>query len=353
MCSKAIKDLSPQEIESYIDSINEKSFRVDQIASWVYEKGASTYGEMTNLPEGLRDFLSSELPLFDTLELFDEKISKDGTVKYLFELADEKRIESVLIPDSGRLTLCISSQVGCALGCTFCLTGRVGKLRNLATSEIVEQVMKVNSYIGRRVTNIVFMGMGEPLDNLDNLIRAVRILTDSRFMGMSSKRITVSTSGLVPQIKELGKSLAVNLSISLNAPNDEIRSSIMPVNRRYNIRELIESTRNFPYPKRKMLTFEYVLLKDINDTDGDAAELAKLLNKISCKINLIPFNEADPLPYRSPSMNRVLRFQQILSDSGINVRIRKNRGRDILGACGQLAASYPLNGEKSVSASVC
>lgn len=341
MNSRTVTDLSPEELENYITGINEKPFRVDQIASWVYRKGVSDYSEMTNLPEALRHRMESELPLRESLSLYDRKVSTDGTEKFLFQLQDGNRIESVLIPDSGRLTLCMSSQVGCALGCTFCLTGTVGRIRNLGTSEIVEQLMKVNSMNSRPVTNIVFMGMGEPLDNLDNLVRSIRIITDPRFIGMSSRRITVSTSGLVPRIKELGGMLTVNLSVSLNAPNDSIRDEIMPINRRYRISELLDSVRDFPFPKRKMLTFEYVLLKGVNDSRDDARQLASLLSSLKCKVNLIPFNEAEPLPYKSPEMEQVYRFREILSSSGINTRIRKNRGRDILGACGQLAASYP------------
>ncbi len=346
MSSRTIKDLSPEELEDFILNIEEKPFRVDQLASWIYEKGVSCYDEMSNLPLKLREKLAGELPLSESLELYEKRISSDGTVKFLFELEDGNRIESVLIPDSGRYTLCISSQVGCALGCTFCLTGRVGKIRNLRASEIVEQLMKVNSVNDSTVTNIVFMGMGEPLDNLDNLVRAIKILTDRRFVGMSPRRITVSTSGLVPQINKLGEQLTVNLSVSLNAPNDDLRNEIMPVNRRYKLAQLLDSLQGFPFPKRKLLTFEYVLLKGINDSDKHAHELTKLLNSIKCKINLIPFNEAYPLPYSSPGMERVLRFQEILTASGINARIRKNRGRDILGACGQLAASYPFRDKK-------
>lgn len=350
MNSRTVKDLSPSELEQYIHSIEEKPFRVDQLASWIYGKKACDYDEMSNLPALLRERLQSELPLVDRLSLYERSVSSDGTVKYLFELKDGNKIESVLIPDSGRLTLCVSSQVGCALGCTFCLTGKVGKIRNLDTSEIVEQLLKVNSMNPGPVTNIVFMGMGEPLDNLDNVVRAIRIFTDERFLGMSPRRITVSTSGLVPQINKLANQLTVNLSVSLNAPNDITRDRIMPVNRRYKIRELINSLRNFPFPKRKILTFEYVMLKGVNDSPDDARELAQLLRTIRCKVNLIPFNEAYPLPYSTPSAQRVLRFQEILTQSGINAKIRKNRGRDILGACGQLAANYPLKNKSEASA---
>lgn len=339
---RMLKDLSPEDLEHYISSVQEKTFRVSQIAAWVYRNGASCYSQMSNIPAKLRDRMSTDLPLKCSLELHDKNTSVDGTVKYLFTLSDGNRIESVLIPDGKRLTLCISSQVGCALACTFCLTGRVGKIRNLRTSEIVDQYLYFNSKTHRPVSNIVFMGMGEPLDNLDNVVDAIKLLTDPRFAALSPRRITVSTSGLVPKIEMLGEVMPVNLSVSLNAPNDEIRNALMPVNRRYNIKQLLESVKKFPFPKGKMLTFEYVMLKDINDSDSNALELASLLKSVRCKINLIPFNEAYPLIYSSPDTLRVRAFQQILVSNGINARIRKNRGRDILGACGQLAASYPM-----------
>ncbi|HEY7535850.1 MAG TPA: 23S rRNA (adenine(2503)-C(2))-methyltransferase RlmN, partial [Thermodesulfobacteriota bacterium] len=238
---------------------------------------------------------------------------------------------------------CVSTQVGCALGCTFCLTGRVGKIRNLNTSEILDQYIEINNRNNKSITNIVFMGMGEPLDNLENTVKALKTFTHSNFIGFSPKRITVSTSGLVPKIKELGEQISVNLSISLNAPGNDVRNEIMPINKKYPIKELIEEGARFPILKRKTLTFEYVLIKGINDSDEDARKLGELLMGIKCKVNLSPFNEAHPLPYQSPSDERVLVFQKVLLSYDIHVRIRKNRGRDILGACGQLAADYPLN----------
>lgn len=340
MIDKSIKDFSPRELQLHIESRGEKQYRARQIAEWVYQKGARSFDDMTNLSKELRRDLKSRFPVFDSIKLCDEKISTDGTRKYLFELEDGNRIESVLIPDDSRNTLCISSQVGCALGCKFCLTATLGKLRNLRTSEIIDQYLKVSSHSGQRITNIVFMGMGEPLDNINNLVSAIEILTNENFIGMSKKRITVSTSGLVPGINKLSERLTVNLSVSLNAPNDSIRDEIMPVNRRFPIKQLLESVKDFPLPKRKDLTFEYVLLSGVNDATGHAHELGRMLCKLRCKVNLIPFNEAYPLDYKTPAESDVLNFQSILETYGINTKIRKNRGRDILGACGQLAADY-------------
>lgn len=341
-----IKDLSPAELEDFVTNLGEKPYRARQIGKWIYKKGVNSFDDMTDLPKDFRETLKNSA-LIPSIDLMQERISRDGTKKYLFELSDGNRIESVLIPDNGRFTLCISSQVGCALGCTFCLTGTIGKIRNLRPSEILDQFLEVNGFSSRPVTNIVFMGMGEPLDNLDNTVRALKTFTHPDFIGFSAKKITVSTSGLVPKIKELGERISVNLSVSLNAPRDNVRTEIMPVNRKYPIKELIEEAKKFPFPSRKVLTFEYVLLSGVNDSDEDARELGELLKGVRCKVNLIPFNQAHPLPYKPPSEERVLQFQRILIGYGLNVRVRKNRGYDILGACGQLAAAYPLRKAKN------
>lgn len=336
-----IKNLSPRDIEEFTVSQGLQPYRARQIGKWLYQKGASTFDDMTNLSKELRESLKDTFDLECSLELADEQISSDGTRKFLFELSDGKRIESVLIPEKKRNTLCVSSQVGCALGCTFCLTGTVGKIRNLSPSEIVDQYILVNSYSGDSVTNIVFMGMGEPLDNLENLVKAIKILMDDNYLSLAPKRITVSTSGIVPKIRELGKEVSVNLAVSLNAPRDDLRDEIMPINKRYPIKELLKESKRFPLPSRKQLMFEYVMLRDVNDSMRDAHDLGDLLRGIKCKVNLIPFNEALPLEYGTPERDTVLAFQKVLMSYGINVRIRKSRGTDILGACGQLAASYP------------
>lgn len=336
-----IKDLGPEELENFVVGLGERPYRARQLGKWIYRMGVSSFDQMTDLPKDFRSALS-DVAVISSLKLAEERTSRDGTKKYLFELGDGNRIESVLIPDDRRFTLCISTQVGCALGCTFCLTGRVGKIRNLKPSEILDQFIEINSRNSHSVTNIVFMGMGEPLDNIGGTVRALKTLTHPDFIGFSPKKITVSTSGVVPKIRELGKEVSVNLSVSLNAPRDNLRDEIMPINRRYPIKGLIEESRKFPVPNRKLLTFEYVLLKGVNDSDNDARELGELLKGVRCKVNLIPFNEVAVLPYKSPSDERVVDFQRVLISYGINVRIRKNRGRDILGACGQLAAEYPL-----------
>lgn len=350
-----IKDLSPAELGEFVSGKGIQPYRARQIGKWIYVRGASSFDEMTDLSKDLRETLKSAFTIGDSIELAGEQVSKDGTRKYLFKLSDGNQIESVLIPDKKRNTLCVSSQAGCALGCTFCLTGTVGKIRNLTPSEIIDQYLIVNRLTYDSVTNIVFMGMGEPLDNLDNLVRALENLMDRNGLALSPRRITVSTSGIVPKIKELGERVSVNLAVSLNAPTDEIRNEIMPINKRYPIKELLKASVNFPVPPRKALMFEYVLLSGVNDSDKDAYDLGNLLAGINCKLNLIPFNEARPLPYKSPSMERVLRFQEIVISFGINVRIRKNRGRDILGACGQLAAAYPARkttGGKAAEAAI-
>jgi len=345
-----IKDLSPKEIERFVIDNNLQPFRARQISKWLYKKGVGCFEEMSDLSKDFRELLQLSFCISPSLDLVQEQVSIDGTKKYLFRLSDGNQIESVLIPDKSRSTLCISSQVGCALGCTFCMTGTVGKIRNLKPSEILDQYMLVNRYNENSITNIVFMGMGEPLDNLDNLVKVINIFIDPNYLALSPKRITVSTSGLVPQIKKLGEQVSVNLAVSLNAPRDDLRNEIMPINKRYPIKELLEASVKFPVPNRKYLMFEYVLLKDVNDSDSDAHTLGRLLRGIKCKVNVIPFNEAFPLPYKSPDWESVLRFQEILMSYKMNVRIRKSRGSDILGACGQLAAKYPSKKVKQIQA---
>ncbi|MGQ0792474.1 MAG: 23S rRNA (adenine(2503)-C(2))-methyltransferase RlmN [Deltaproteobacteria bacterium] len=342
-----IKNLSPGELQGFVAEFGEKPYRAAQLGKWIYQRRAASFDEMTDVSKGFRQTLNDSAEI-SALALAQELVSSDGTKKYLFELRDGNRIESVLIPANDRNTLCVSSQVGCAIGCRFCLTARVGRVRNLEASEIINQFMQVNAWNSDCITNIVFMGMGEPLDNLDNLVRALEILTNPNFIGLSPKKITVSTSGLAPKIAELGQRISVNLSVSLNAPNNALRSEIMPINRKYPIKALIDEASRYPSPTRKPVTFEYVLLGGVNDADGDSREVGELLKGIHCKVNLIPFNEAPPLPYKSPSAERVFAFQRILvAEFGLNVRIRKSRGRDILGACGQLAAAYPLKTGKS------
>jgi 23S rRNA (adenine2503-C2)-methyltransferase len=333
-----LKDMTLPEMESWALEMGFKPYRGRQIFHWVFGKDTASIQEVTELPQETRDDLEGKVRI-GRIEEVKRQRSIDGTEKYLFGLEDGHKIESVLIPDEDRLTLCISSQVGCGMDCNFCLTAVGGLARNLRPSEIVNQV----SFIKRRLpeetplTNIVVMGMGEPLANLANLIKAVRILTHPQGLNISGRRITVSTVGLVPQIRRLGESnLGVNLAVSLNASNDEIRTRIMPINQTYPLKDLLRACREYPLPPRRRIYFEYVLLSGVNDSPDDARRLAEIVQGIRCKINLIPFNEYPGAAYKRPSDEAVLHFQNILLERNYSAFIRKSRGRDILAACGQL-----------------
>jgi 23S rRNA (adenine2503-C2)-methyltransferase len=334
-----LKALSKQELESFIKKSGLPAFRAKQILHWIYGRYAGSIHEITELSKDLREKLS-ENAYISNLELLGRQVSEDGTEKFLFGLEDAETIESVLIPDEDRLTLCISSQVGCAMDCRFCLTGKLGLKRNLKSHEIVDQIISVSRTIKpRQITNIVLMGMGEPLSNFDNVVDALWRITE--FMKISPRRITLSTSGIVPKILELPKKApAVNLAISLNATTDEERDYIMPINKTYPLKELLTACRKFPLPPRRRITFEYVMLKNINDTPEDAKRLINLLKGIPSKVNLIPFNPYEGSEFERPEDARVLNFQKILLKGHITALIRKSKGQDILAACGQLKARY-------------
>jgi len=334
-----LKSLNKAGLESLFKREGLPPFRAGQMLHWIYERGATSIGEITEFSKPLREKLS-QAAYISNLGLKDRKVSEDGTEKYLFELEDGNCIESVLIPDEKRLTLCISSQVGCYAACRFCLTGEMGFIRNLEAYEIVDQVISVKRLIApKEITNIVFMGMGEPLNNFDNVVEALWRLTE--LAGFSKRRITLSTSGVVPKLPELPqKAPAVNLAVSLNAATDEVRSRIMPINKKYPLKMLLDALRQYPLPPRSRITFEYVLLADVNDSDEDAKRLVKLLRGIPSKINLIPFNEYEGSEFKAPQEGRVLAFQKILTDAGMTALVRKSKGRDILAACGQLRAGY-------------
>ena len=334
-----LKSLSKRAVESFIKDAGLPSFRSRQILHWIYERYAQSIDEITELSKKLREELA-ERAYISNLTLLNRMTSHDGTEKFLFGLEDGETIESVLIPDEERLTLCISSQVGCAMGCVFCLTGKSGLKRNLGPHEIVDQVISVNRMIlPRRITNIVLMGMGEPLANFDNVVEALRRMTG--VMMISPRRITLSTAGIVPRIAELGQlGLKVNLAISLNATTDTVRDVIMPINKTYPIKALLDACRKLPLSPTRKITFEYVMLKDINDSTADAKRLVRLLHGIQSKINLIPFNPYSDCEYERPDDIAVLRFQEILAKADMTVIIRKSKGQDILAACGQLKARY-------------
>lgn len=334
-----LKSLSKDDVESFIKDAGLPSFRSRQILHWIYERYAQSLEEITELSKKLREELA-ERAYISNLTLLNRLTSHDGTEKFLFGLEDGETIESVLIPDEERLTLCISSQVGCAMGCVFCLTGKSGLKRNLGPHEIIDQVISVNRMIlPRRITNIVLMGMGEPLANFDNVVEALRRMTG--VMVISPRRITLSTAGIVPRIAEFGQlGLKVNLAISLNATTDSVRDVIMPINKTYPIKAVLDTCRKLPLPQTRKITFEYVMLKDINDSTADAKRLVRLLHGLQAKINLIPFNPYSDCEYERPDDIAVLRFQEILAKAEVTVIIRKSKGRDILAACGQLKARY-------------
>jgi 23S rRNA (adenine2503-C2)-methyltransferase len=330
-------NLSSTEMGSFIKALGWPRYRTAQVLHWLYQRRITDIEAMTDLSKNDRQRLADRASI-SSLKATQVRTAPDGTVKFLFPLADGVSIESVLIPDQDRLTLCLSTQVGCTLDCVFCLTGRMGLLRNLKAHEIVGQVLAVQDYLGGgRLTNLVLMGMGEPLANLDAVEEAVRRMTDARWgLGFSRRRITLSTAGLASRLKRVSD-LGVNLAVSLNASTEAQRARLMPAaNRAYSLKTLLEACRTYPLKPHRRLTFEYVLLSGENDSDRDALRLARLVRNIRCKINVIPFNEFPGSPFHRPSDDTVLRFQSILTARGIDVFIRKSKGREVLGACGQL-----------------
>jgi len=343
-----IKGLSKEELETWVQKKGFEPYRGRQIWHWILKKTIPSFEHMNNVPKRLRHILEEETEL-NPLKLVRKLESKeDGTRKYLFKLKDGYFIESVLIPEmeKGYFTLCISSQAGCAMACKFCLTAKQGLKRNLTTSEIVDQVVQVKSSLTdpARLRNIVFMGMGEPLANYESVIKAINIFTDPHGMNFSYRRITVSTCGLIPQIERFGKDAIVNLAVSLNASDNETRNFIMPVNKKYPLKELISVCRRLPLPKRRRITFEYVLIGNVNDREEDAVRLVELIKGMKVKINLIPLNPHPGIYLSPPSVSQVIRFQEILLKNNLTAIIRKSRGRDIMAACGQLSGSYELCG---------
>lgn len=327
------------ELEQFMLGMGKERYRSTQVMRWIHRGLADTFQGMTNLSKDFRRELSEKayigIPAVERVER-----SLDGTRKFLLRLGDGNRIESVLIPEGDHDTLCISTQVGCAMACRICRTGRIGLVRNLASGEIVSQLTAVRKALpGHRITNVVFMGMGEPLANFQETVRAIHVLTHPNGPGISWRRLTVSTCGLAPRIVDLGKEVRVKLAVSLNAVTDEQRNAIMPVNRTYPISMLLDALKQYPLPRGVRITVEYVLVRDLNDSDADARLLVKLLNPIRAKVNLIPLNSEDLDGLESPLPDRVLRFQEILMSRSLMAIVRESRGRDILAACGQLAGA--------------
>ncbi|NOR43230.1 MAG: 23S rRNA (adenine(2503)-C(2))-methyltransferase RlmN [Gammaproteobacteria bacterium] len=347
-------------LETFFDSIGEKKFRATQVMKWIHQLGVVDFQEMNNLSKDLRDRLS-EVSSIQNLHVAKDLLSKDGTRKWLLQLPDGNHIEAVFIPEDDRGTLCVSSQVGCALDCSFCSTGRQGFNRNLTTAEIISQVwlaahlleeekklcpgmdgssaMQEQLPTGRKITNVVMMGMGEPLLNFDNVVSAMRIMMDDFAYGLSKRRVTVSTAGVVPAMDRLGDVLDMRLAVSLHATNDELRNELVPVNKKYPLKELMAACRRFmdKQNSRSRITFEYVLLDGVNDKPEHARELIKLLKGIPTLMNLIPFNPFEGSGYKTSSKQAVARFSEILHHAGMTTVVRKTRGEDIDAACGQLA----------------
>lgn len=329
-----LKNLTLPALERFLQGQGKERFRAVQIFKWIYQRDARAFEEMTNISKDLRAELAVTA-FISNLEPAALEEGGDGTRKYLFDLGDGNAVESVLIPDEGRNTLCISSQAGCAMGCEFCLTGTFRLARNLTTAEIVNQIMAVRREV--EIRNVVMMGMGEPLHNLDNVIPAIQIMIDGNGMQFSNRRVTVSTCGLVPEMERLGREIPnVNLAVSLNATTDELRDRIMPVNRRYPLKELLRACKGFPLPGRRKVTFEYVLLGGVNDSLDDAKRLLRLISDIPNKVNLIPFNEHEGCGYKAPAREAIDAFHKYLVDRHVTVITRDSRGGDISAACGQL-----------------
>lgn len=332
-----IKNFTEKAFADWLQAHDIAPYRAGQILRWTYHRNASHFSLMTDVSKELRQWLSGRL----TISRLDPELiqaSRDGSKKYLFRLKDGHHVQSVLIPERGHRTLCISSQVGCALGCKFCLTGSGGFVRNLEPAEIVNQVCAVQNDLAHpdSLTNIVFMGMGEPLANYESVVKAIGIITANNGLQFSSRRVTLSTAGLVPKIGDLGQHVTVNLAVSLNAADNKTRDYLMPINRTYPLEALLGACSRFPLPSRRMITFEYVLISGVNDRDEDACRLARLLKPLRAKINLIPFNPFEGSRFKRPDETTILAFQKILTDNHYTTLIRRSKGGDIGAACGQL-----------------
>jgi len=327
-----------------VEELGERPFHARQLYRWIHQRGVTDFDQMTDLSKSLRAKLRERCALEPLVKDLEQR-SVDGTIKYRWRTRDGRAIESVYMPATDRKTLCVSTQVGCAMACRFCMTGTLGLLRNLTAAEIVAQVHAVNREVARNeglpltrpLTNLVFMGMGEPLHNFEHLKDSLHILRSEDGPNFSHRHITVSTVGLVPMIARLGAETDVKLAISLNASTDEQRDDLMPVNRKWKIADLMEACRQFPLRQGRRITFEYVLLRGVNDTDEDAARLVELLHDVPAKVNLIPYNENPGLGFFTTGEDRAERFREILARAHVAAFIRENRGRDIAAACGQLA----------------
>jgi len=344
---KSLKNLLPnlldftlEEMEEFISSSGKEKYRARQIMKWLHQSGSLSFDDMTTLSRDFRQKLAA-IARIHRPQVVKTLTSQDGTKKALLRLDDGLFIESVLIPGKSHWTICLSTQAGCAMDCKFCLTASQGFKRNLLPSEIAGQLiaLKHETPEGVDIKNIVMMGMGEPLANYENTLKTINILTCDFGLGISNRKITVSTCGLAPQIVQLGKDICINLAVSLNAPNDETRNRLMPINKKYPMEVLLDACRQYPMPGRRLLTFEYILIDGVNSSVQDARKLAALLKGLRCKLNLIVFNEYPGTIFKSPAQKDVEAFQQVLLDRHFTTMVRKSKGSDILAACGQLSGA--------------
>ena len=337
--TKLIKDFNEEELINLCETLNFPKFHGSQIYKWLFKNKCKSINEMSNVPQELKNKIKDNFK-FDCLKIFKKNESKiDKTTKFLLETDDKKYIETVSMIDGNRHTVCISSQIGCNVDCDFCATGKMGIIRNLSSGEIIEQLLIIDKNITKKITNVVFMGMGEPFLNYNNVINAAKTFSNSRGFNLSTKKITISTAGILPQIQKfISEKQKYKLAISLNASNDQARNDIMPINKKWNISSILNEIKKYNFSKHRIIMFEYVLLKDFNDSEQDALELSQLLRNITCKINIIPFNDIYG-SYKRPSIEKINSFAKILHDKRGEYRVfvRWSKGEDIDAACGQLA----------------
>jgi 23S rRNA (adenine2503-C2)-methyltransferase len=336
-----IKDLSRTELEKALVDMGAESYRAGQIFRWLYRSGAKSFDDMTDIPEGLRLRLKAKFHITHLTPLDSRSSSVDGTTKHLFKLEDANTVEAVFLPEPKRVTVCLSSQVGCKFSCSFCASAPFGFVRNLKASEILDEALFLRGENpSRAITNVVFMGIGEPLDNYDNVMKAVRIFNDKDAFNIGARRITISTCGIIPGIKRLSQEgLQVELSVSLHSADDQARSKIVPINKRYPLKELIASCREYTEKTGRVITFEYVLIKGVNSSKEDAVKMMRLLKGAKCKVNMISYNKIKAKDYEEPSPKDVALFMKTLKAGGVNATHRKSKGEDIDAGCGQLRIS--------------
>ncbi len=336
---ESIYGITKEKLEQYFTDKGEKKYKATQVFEWLYNFKVSSFDEMTNIKKDVIAYLKQDF-YFGYLEIVNKQVGED-TYKYLFKLADNNLVEAVLMHHDYGYSLCVSSQVGCNMTCAFCESGRLKKVRNLNTYEMVLQFMTVERDMNIKISRVVLMGIGEPFDNYDNVIDFINILNDPKAISLGSRHITVSTSGLVPRIKDfINDGKQVNLAISLHAANDKLRSELMPINKVYNLELLISTIKEYINKTNRRVTFEYILLNDINDSKEDANELSMLLKGINCYVNLIPYNETSHIKYKRSSKDKILKFYDVLKKNNIQVTIRREFGKNVSAACGQLRANY-------------